>query len=446
VKYAIAIACLSALGFASRAETGPATSVAAPCLPRAAWSVTNSIPATNEITFAEFLNEVAAANLDYAAQRYNVSIAQTAIAAAKEFQNPTLQLLGGRDVTDSGSERMPSIYGVSLTQTLELGGKRKYRVRGAQQNYAATAATLDDFLRNLKLDAAAAFADALALSRNAEQKRQSAEYLATLADRQRARYRAGDISQADLLQTQVEERQFENESLAARADAESASLALSGFLGRNRGRTLLIPKGKLELPGREFDLARLLAGALRNRSDLIALRHTRDAAQSAVLQEKANRIPSVDVGAGWTHNTSSDNSIAPAPEFDSVGLSLSFPIPLWNRNRAAIAAARFAADRAQKQVEAAELKAEVQIRRAFTSYGSAVERVRQYQGGILKDADAVLEAKRFSYQRGQATLLELLEAQRAANDVRASYNDALADQARTLVELERAAQLWEIEF
>ena len=209
--------------------------------------------ATNEITFSEFLSEVATANLDYAAQRYNVSIAQAAIAAAKEFENPALQLNGGRDVTHSGSQRMPSTYGASLTQTIELGGKRKYRVLGARQNYAAASATLDDFLRNLKSDAASAFADALALSRSAVQKRESAEYLTRLAETQRERFRAGDISEAEMLQTRVEEQQFQNESLSVQADAENASLALGGFLGSDRGQTLLIPKGNLEIAAREFE-------------------------------------------------------------------------------------------------------------------------------------------------------------------------------------------------
>jgi cobalt-zinc-cadmium efflux system outer membrane protein len=408
--------------------------------------VTNSVPTTNEITFDQFLNEVVAANLDYAAQRYNVSIAQAAIAAAKEFQNPTLQLSGAGDVTHSGSQRMPSTAGASLTQTIELGGKRKYRILGAKQNYAAAAATLEEFLRNLKLDAAAAFADALALSRSAEQKRESARYLTRLADAQRERRRLGDISEADMLQAQVEEQQFQNEVLTAEGDAEKASLALCTFLGRNRGQARLIAKGSLDLPTREFEISQVMTEALQHRPDLIALRHTRDAADSKVREEKANRVPNVDVGPNWTHNTSSQNSIAPSPEFDSVGLSVSLPIPLWNRNKAAIASARSTAEQAQVQLEAAEHKAEVQIRQTFSAYHSAVERVRHYQGGILKDADAVLEAKRFSYQRGQSSLLELLDAQRTDNEVRSSYNDALADQAKALIELERAAHLWSVRF
>src|SRR5262249_47431069 len=154
----------------------------------------------------------------------------------------------------------------------------------------------------------------------------------------------------------------------------------------------------------EFDLSRLVVHALQDRPDLVALRHVRDAAQSRTLEEKANRIPNLDVGVDWTHNTSSQNPISPSPEFDSVGLSVSLPIPLWNRNRAAIASARAMAEQAQKQLEAAELKTEVQIRQGVSAYQSAVERVHHYQSGILKDAEAVLEAKRFSYQHGQSSL------------------------------------------
>jgi cobalt-zinc-cadmium efflux system outer membrane protein len=414
--------------------------------PVATWTVTNSLPATNTITFAEFLSEVVRANLDYAAQRYNLSIAQAAVAAAKEFKNPSLQMAGERDVSHSGSERMPSTYGATLTQTIELGGKRKYRILGARQNYAAAAATLESFFRNLKLDAATAFADALALFRTAQQKRQTAEYLRSLLMAQSERLRAGDVGEVDVLQTQIEAQQVQNELLSAQAEAQNASIGLSAFLGRDRGQTLLLPKGNLEIPSRDYELQKLIVEALQNRSDLIALRHTRDAAQSKIREETANRVPDVDIGPAWTHNTESENSIAPSPTWDSLGLSVTLPLPLWNRNKAAIATARFTAEQAQKQLEAAELKAEVQIRQNYTSYKSALERLRRYQGSILRDADTVLEAKRFSYQRGQTTLLELLDAQRTNNEVRQNYIEALADLAKALIELERATELWEIDF
>jgi cobalt-zinc-cadmium efflux system outer membrane protein len=59
---------------------------------------------------------------------------------------------------------------------------------------------------------------------------------------------------------------------------------------------------------------------------------------------------------------------------------------------------------------------------------------------------AAFLAKRFAYQRGQSPLLELLDAQRTDNEVRSSYNEALADQAKALIELERASNRREISF
>jgi len=422
------------------------------------WIVTNSIPATNEITFPEFLNEVAQANLDYAAQRYNVDIAKAAIAIAKEFPNPTLQLNGDRDLTfhnkyGVGTDGKPALLrqvesrGVGLTQTIEYFGKRKWRIRTADHAYHAAAATLEDFLRNLKLDASEAFAEALATQRTLEQQRKAADYLNKLVAAQRHRLAAGDIGETDLTQSRVDELRSENDLLNAQNDAQTAQLALDTFLGRNRGQTTLVPRGKLELEPRSFDASRLVASALQNRPDLVALRHSRDGAQSGVRLAKANRLPDVDVGVTYTHNdgVALNHPIDPTPAFDQLALSLSFPLPLWNRNKAEIATARFAAEQSEKQLEAAELKAEVQVRQTYSTYQLMQERVRKFQEELLKGADDVLNAKRFSYEHGQTTLLDLLDAQRADNDIHQSYNDALADAAKALIELERAVGFWDVE-
>ncbi|MGO8675776.1 MAG: TolC family protein [Limisphaerales bacterium] len=428
-----------------------------PGAPLAGWVVTNSIPATNEITWREFLNETAAANLDYAAQRYNVDIAKAAIAIAREFPNPTLNLNGAKDARnwnrnlpgENGrlvSQAMPEPMGVGLDQTIEYFGKRKWRVRVAGHAHRAAAATLEDFLRQLKLDASAAFVDALATQRALEQERQAASYLSQLVVAQRRRLSAGDIGETDLTQSRVDELQSQNDLITALSEAQKAQLALSGFLGRDRGRTVLIPRGTLELEPRALDLSRLVADALEGRPDLIALRHARDGASAGIRLAKANRVSDVDLGLGYTYTTGSENLVAPSEHDSMVALSLSFPLPLWNRQRAEIQTAKFAAAQAEKTSESAELKAEVQVRQAFSTYQLMQERVRSFRGELLRGADDVLAAKRFSYEHGQTPLLDLLDAQRADTQIHQSYNDALADAAKALIELERAAGVWDIEF
>jgi outer membrane protein TolC len=56
----------------------------------------------------------------------------------------------------------------------------------------------------------------------------------------------------------------------------------------------------------------------------------------------------------------------------------------------------------------------------------------------------VLEKTLYNYQRGGATLVEVLVAQRAASDVRLAALEALADRARLLVLLEQSAGLTDL--
>jgi cobalt-zinc-cadmium efflux system outer membrane protein len=410
-----------------------------PAAPMPEWVVTNSVPATNEITLGEFLNEVAAANLDYAAQRYNVDIAKAAVAISKEFPNPNLSLGDSRDLRYHGSQALPEPESVGIDQTIEYFGKRKWRIRTADQAYRAAAATLEDFLRNLKLDASEAFVTALATQRTLEQQRKTTDYLNQLVATQKHRFDAGDIAETDLTQSRVDELQSGSDLLNAENDAQTAQLALSTFLGRNRGQTTFILRGNLELEPQTFDLGQLIANALQNRPDLVALRHARDSTQSGVRLAKASRAPDVDVGVNYTYTTASENEIAPTPSDRMLSVSLSFPLPLWSRNKAEIETAQFTTAQAEKALQSAELKAEVQVRQAFTTYQLMQDRMKKFQTEILKGADDVLAAKRFSYEHGNSTLDDLLMAQSADNDIHRAYNSALADAAKALFELERAS-------
>ena len=84
-------------------------------------------------------------------------------------------------------------------------------------------------------------------------------------------------------------------------------------------------------------------------------------------------------------------------------------------------AAKFGEAQADQAAEAAELKAVTEVRQAYARYNLARAAVSQYSGELLQDADTVLEAKLYSYRRGGASLLEVLDAQRANNDAYLAY-------------------------
>lgn len=398
------------------------------------------------IKLEDYLAKVAASNLGYASQRYNVSIAEASIMASKVFQNPVLQIGNMRDISNSGGQKLPGYYNGFINQTFELGGKRRERQLVARKNYAAVSSSLQSFLQNLRLDASVAYADAIAMGRVASQFQRTAALLRDLLQAQQERQKVGDISDVDLLQTRVEVRQFEAEMLNAQGQATNAELGLSAYLGPQFSSTHWQPVGTLDVAPQSTDLFKLLSSAIRNRPDLVAMRHRRDAAGENINLEKANRVPDLTVGVGWTNSTYSGNTTSPQPNYNMVGLQFSLPLPIWNRNKAGIATSQAQASQAQLDLDAAEVKAGVDVRQALSLYGIARQRVELYQGGVLKDVDAALEKRVLSYKRGGSSLLELLDAQRKANEVWQSFYDAQSDHARAVIELHRAAGIWIIHF
>ncbi len=75
---------------------------------------------------------------------------------------------------------------------------------------------------------------------------------------------------------------------------------------------------------------------------------------------------------------------------------------------------------------------------AVAGFAAAAERVQRYDSGMLADADVVLDRTLYNYQRGGATLVDYLIAQRTASDVHLAYYDALADRAHALAAVEQA--------
>lgn len=401
---------------------------------------------TREIRLDEYLNLVAASNLDIAAQRFEVSKADAAVMAAKVFINPTLQFSSLTDYSNRGSQRLPGSYNAALTQTFELGGKRRYRQLVARQNLAATAATLESFMQNLKMDAASAYAEALASASMAREKERLSSILQKLLTAQQQRAKAGDVGDLDVIQTRTESGQLEVEALGAEADATDAALALNSFLGPRYQSVRWVPQGALDAKADLTEFSQLMCSAMHNRGDLVALRHARDSANSGISLAKANRVPNVDLGIGYAHSTTSNNTISPQPAYNMAGVVVSVPLPIWNRNKAEISSAEATALQTQTLLDAAETKAGVEVRRALAQYQAARRQLALYDNGIIKDAETALDKRSIAYQRGQSTLLELLDAQRTAAEVWEKYLSARSDEVKSVIELHRAAGIWHVKF
>jgi cobalt-zinc-cadmium efflux system outer membrane protein len=406
--------------------------------------VASSLPAKAplKLTLNQFIRSVAANNIELAAQRYNVSIAQAQIIAARVSPNPVATFAGTRDVSD---KEQPSTESGGLSETIEIGGKRHFRVSIAIQNLLTASSTLDDFFRTLRGTAASAFVDAVASGMVVQQKRKAFESLNRLAELNRIRFEEGDIAEVDYNQALVDSLQAQGDLSSAEATASTALLALLQLLG-NSSAPLPRPSSDLGISERKFDLQALLYRALKSRPDIAAARSTHVSALASIGLARANRLPDFTLNAGLQQTGSGTNPINPSPNFNSLNFGFSVPIPVFNSFRGEYLVAVNTAMQSQKTLRSVELKAEVDVRQNFERFRLAKERASKYEGPVLDLAAKVLDARLAAYKTGGATLLDVLAAQRADTDVRLASIDALSERAKALIALEQAANIWDIDF
>lgn len=104
-------------------------------------------------------------------------------------------------------------------------------------------------------------------------------------------------------------------------------------------------------------------------------------------------------------------------------------------------AAKAAVLQSEKALEAAELQIRSEVVMAYESYQTAENILDTYASSISEDAKTILENRVFGYKSGDSRLFELLEAQRAYDEVLISFVEAQRDVFVSYAELCRAMGL-----
>jgi len=405
--------------------------------------------ASDRLRFGTYLTEVGRGNLDLVAQRAAVSVSAAQIAIARVFPDPQLTAgLYQYDVTQKGN---PTATIVQLAVPLEVGGQRGARVAFAEASLAATRADLLEFLRGLLATAATDYVEALHARYVLDRQRRTLASLQRLVAVNQERYKAGDIGEAEVIQSRVEANQFDAAVIDSEGSVHSADLALIALLGTGArarmGRALELDGDLRAAAYRHFDTDSLVKVAFARRPDLLAARKRVAASNRQLELTQANRVIGVTLGASWQHNFAvSSGSTPPLPASDFLGGTVTVPFPFSRLYRGDLDAAYAGQHQAQALARGTEVTVEAEVREAVARYEAASARVRLYMKGVLADADQVLDKTLYNYQRGGATLVEVLVAQHTDNDVYLSYYDSLADAARALIAVEQASGTWDIDF
>lgn len=393
------------------------------------------------ITFNEYLNAVKNKNLGFATQKYNVSMAEASILTAGIFPDPQIEI----ETSNNGvSKDMGYTMGGAVSWTLELGGKRKARIETAKNEADYSKLQLQDYLRNLLADATLGYIEALKTKVLLNVQKESYQSMLRLAKSDSIRYKLGDISKVTSQQSRLEASSLLNEVYQLEGTQQQSITALYDFTGSDStGKEVT---GDLSAFNRNFTLNDLITHAFNQRADLLASRQNINTAASRVKLEKANRVIDLGLSAGAGHNTIANNEIAPSPAVNTVKLGISVPLKFSNRRNADLKIAEMGYSQAEAEYRQIENSIRTEITQAYQQYTSAQKQLQQFDNGMLKEAESILKGITYSYQRGESSILEVLNAQRTYNELRQNYFQLLAENAAALTELERKAGIWDIDF
>lgn len=410
----------------------------------AAYSQADTSFQKKTIPYEQYIESVGKHNMAYAAEKFNVPIAEANIESAKIFPDPELTT----GWFDNGQRRLNMGYGYSagLGWTLELGGKRKARTDLAKSEHELARRLLQDYFRNLRADATIRYLEAIRNEQLVQVQFDAYDAMNRLAQSDSIRAHAGAISDLDAKQSSLEAGTMQNGVFQAIADWKSSLSQLSLFMGITAPDTLPASTGNLDAFDRDIELAQLIPIALQQRADLAAALQDREVAQKMLALAKASRVIDLGLNGGITYASYVRNAIAPTPSFLQTNLGISIPLKLSNNNNGALKTAYYSTLQSEARYQQALIQVQSEVTQAYFNYQAARQQARQFNTGLRAGAKVILDGKLYSYKRGETSLLEVLNAQRTYNEVQQNYYQTLFNCAAALVELERAAGTWDIHF
>jgi outer membrane protein, heavy metal efflux system len=361
--------------------------------------------------------------------RAAIEIARADVLAASRWPNP--RFTWDRESVAGITEHMTMV-----AQPLPITGRRDLERSAAVAMVDATASRTEDEMRRARADLRLAYAQLQAAQGRERELVRSRDRLRALADILKAREEAGEAAGFDPLRAEREVLDTEADRFAAATDRSRAQGTLVGFFsGSIDPLTIVATDGPAVRPVvPSVDV--LVEHADTARGDLAALRHEVEAARFSERAADRRRIPEPEVVAGTKSSTVGGGD---------TGTVITFHVqlPLFDRGQVEGALARARAAQAESRLEASRtiLRAQIAALRAVVL--ERREAADQYRAAALKSADQIERIAQISYDAGERSILELLDAYRttASARVRQTALDAAVREAE--IELEFVSA-WEM--
>ena len=313
------------------------------------------------------------------------------------------------------------------TQRLELGGKRHHRKEVAQTGIEITRTDLKDFIRLGKAQVQEAYLLTDFSQKKASFSQEQLDSYYLIRETHQKRFEAGDVSGLSQMRIDLEELRFLSALNQARTDFNSAWSKLAALIGWTEPLPASL-RWQSNEEALTLSLERLKELAVQTRPDLASFSFKETQKQQQVDLEKAQRIPDLTLGGGYKRDFGVNSFYA----------SVTLPLPLFDRNQGSIHQAAADLRRARNQLLWKNLMIRSEVEKSYRNYQEQQSTVTRVKRDLLQRADTVLETTRTSYEEGESSLTDYLDALRVRLDVSLSFYDLLFQLERSRIQLEQA--------
>jgi outer membrane protein, heavy metal efflux system len=319
-------------------------------------------------------------------------------------------------------------FDLGLGYTLERGRKRQHRLQAARDQTSVTTAQVTDNERTLTFNVASQFIAALLAQSNLELAETNLSSFQQSLDISEEKFKAGAMSEGDLLKIKLQMLQFQMDVSNARVAHVQALASLRQLLGYESVPENCTVDGQLEYKSVTAGEDDLKALALRQRPDLRAAQLGVTAAQSQLELAKANGKHDLNTSFNYSH----------VGAVNSGAFFFNIQLPIFDRNQGEIARTGYAITQSQELSSEQASIALTDVANAYESIRTNDQIVQLYQSGYLKQSEDSRDISQYAYQRGAASLLDYLDAERSYRATELAYRQALAAYMVALEQLRQA--------
>lgn len=396
--------------------------------------------ATLELDLEETIHRALLTNPSVKIAEYNRKAAKADYSAAKGARGISISLShesgrGGyadnhilRDAAGrilSNDKQIGNTHSNSITASLPIftGGELQGQIGQAKANYRSMLSAEEQAYNEMKETATTGYFNMLNATNMKALRQESVDRLQAHLDNVIAQYNVGIVARADVLRSEVELANAQQNYITASNEYDVAEATLNNIIGTPLGTTLLL-KDRLQYEPYENDMAYCLAYSEQHRPELKQAEYAIDSAEAALVVARSGHMPKVYANA--SNNWGGNGSDWPGDDDEnwSVGVTASMNVfdsgVTWSKIHAAqenLAKAK----ESQRQIKD---NVELEVRTDYLNLREAEKRITTTQVAVAS-AEEDYHIAVVRYQAGVGTNIDVMDAQEALTQAKTNYYQAL---------------------